>query len=129
RSRRTALRCTHRPQNIHPFHRGRGGRRPLRGFRALGLYPARVRLARRRVRRLNRAKSAPTTLSNSRLLPEYTSPVLADWGQLCCAALTWSLSEAKRTLTGVSPRLSLSRLTRSGHERVAFAAMHGPDLL
>ena len=36
---------------------------------------------------------------------------------------------AKRTCTVVWLRPSRSRLTRSGHERAAFAAMHGPDLL
>jgi hypothetical protein len=33
----------------HPVHRGRGGRRPLRGVGAVSLFPARLRLARRRV--------------------------------------------------------------------------------
>jgi hypothetical protein len=62
---------------------------------------------------------------------------------ICCTALMTHLAQsghteasvrlsafgAKRTCRQGRERADLTRMTRSWHERVAFAAMHGPDLL
>jgi hypothetical protein len=46
-----------------------------------------------------------------------------------CAAEIRALWEAKRTSGEAVDRVDPTPLTQLGHERVTFAAMHGPDLL